>query len=313
MFTAVLMQAFVALVAIPERAVAFVGYRWKKYGEQPFAKSREVAMAARERVFKEAFKFSEACVKAAMAATAGPAIRRRKLTVGEELNVMVGGGFKVHAPTLVDFDPISPGVYPSADSEIWEFDCEGKRHEVGLPEVCFNWFLHLTAGKPISTGCSNGFRLNIYAWQFSALPAEMQQRIRELVRVAEARKSGNASRPDAYRGDAVSRTLGAELRKLGLKGDLGEGPNVRAKSHISAQVFYRYPDTTKVVRGVGGIETEKGRGSIQLPGDPRIAITEVVFDGDLISPTESGGSRRLWMFPAEWGTECEMAMHAIVP
>ena len=55
-----------------------------------------------------------------------------------------------------------------------------------------------------------------------------------------------------------------------------------------------------------------GVGSIQFPEDPRHYIVEADWPSRFVSPTLSGGKRRLRIFPGEWKW-CMPHMHGVLP
>ena len=155
--------------------------------------------------------------------------------------------------------------------------------------------------------CPDGRWLIANVWSFGSLPVSIRQKVAKMTIVAMKRDSMYATNPNAYRGDAVSRTVGARLR--------GE-VEVRAPLNLDLEVFYRDPKgTAKVVYNLGVLPVKAGVGSIRLPDDPRKWIVEVIWPDNFISPIKSGGKNRLWLFPEEWegGKWCSMNVHGIVP
>lgn len=152
--------------------------------------------------------------------------------------------------------------------------------------------------------CPNGWRLVANAWSLASLPADLQEEVKKHIEAARKRNSRNASNAAAYKVDDVSRTLGARLRR---------DVRVRALIDAEVQVFYRSPQTVQVTQNLGLLHLSAGLGSIQLPGDPRAWIIGTIWPKNFLSPTRSGGERRLWLFPEEWSTWCTMNVHGIVP
>lgn len=152
--------------------------------------------------------------------------------------------------------------------------------------------------------CPGGWRLTANVWSSASLPPTIQEEAKHHVEVAESRESNNAADASSYRADDVSRTMGARLRKE---------VRVRAPIGMNLRVFYRDTRTAEVLDSLGTLRVEAGTGTFRFSGDPRKWIVEIVWPGSFISPTESGGERRLWLFPEEWGRWCKMNVHGIVP
>ena len=161
--------------------------------------------------------------------------------------------------------------------------------------------------------CPDGRWLIANIWAFGSLPASIRQEIAKMMIVAMKRDSMYATNPNAYRGDAVSRTVGPRLR---------DEVEVRAPVNMDLEVFYRDPKgTAKVVYNLGILPVKVGIGSIRLPEYAGDWIVEVVlpssFDNSkfTLSPVMSGGKNRLWIFPEEWegGKWCSLNFHVIVP
>ncbi|MDO8569207.1 MAG: hypothetical protein Q7R89_00230 [bacterium] len=147
-------------------------------------------------------------------------------------------------------------------------------------------------------------RLTANVWSRQALPEGLRKEVDRLISIAESRDTRHATDPVGYQGDDVSRTLGARLRKE---------VRVRAPVNIELQVFYRDPPTARVVEDLGVLRVMEGTGSVLPPDDPCKWIIETVWPEYFISPAKSGGRRRLWLFPEEWGKWRGMQVHGIVP
>lgn len=152
--------------------------------------------------------------------------------------------------------------------------------------------------------CPNGRQLVANVWSYQLLPYVLQGKVVELMKIAKNRNTRNAIDPTGYRGDAVSRTLGTQLRRE---------VRVRAPINIELQVFYRDSPTARIVEDLGILHITGGMGSRVLPDDPRQWIIETIWPSDFLSPTMSGGQRRLWLFGDEWKDWCMMNVHGIVP
>ena len=162
---------------------------------------------------------------------------------------------------------------------------------------------------PQASICPDGRWLVANIWSYDSLPSSIQKEVAKMAAVAKSRDTRGATSLAAYQGDAVSRTLGAKLRKE---------VQVRAPVSLNLEVFYRDPRdirTARVAYNLGVMRVESGTGSIRLPDDPHKWIVEVVWPSDFISPIWSGGKNRLWVPPDDWegGRYCSMNVHGIVP
>lgn len=152
--------------------------------------------------------------------------------------------------------------------------------------------------------CPNGRQIVANVWSLEAFPDTLRKETERLIATAKARNTQNATDPIGYKGDAISRTLGARLRKE---------IQVRAPTLFNLKVFYRDLSTARMVEDLGLLRIVGGTGNKALPDDPRRWILETIWPGYLISPTISGNERRLWLFPEEWGVWCTMNVHGLVP
>lgn len=152
--------------------------------------------------------------------------------------------------------------------------------------------------------CSQ-FSLIANVWSLQQLPNDLRREVEKLIVVAEGRNTHNATNPAGYWGDSVSR-IGWLLREtVGV---------VRASISAGIEVFYRDPQTARVVEGLGVIFVEAGTGKMRLPDDPRNWVIETIWPtNEFVSPTISGGERRLWLFGEEWKHWCTMNIHGLVP
>ncbi len=303
----VTLLAFAALSAVTFGGTpAQAEYPWRHYNVDPFAASRDEAMAARPRVFREAFRFSEACVQAAYAAMRVSG-RAGRLNNGDRLEVMMSKGFIAHRDVLVDLVRVDRGIDPSPVTEEWEFDCDGAHRKIALPEHCNNWVLYPVSGAPgrqalvpVSNAvgaCPNGYSITVHVWSIGTLPEPLRSEALRLVGAAQDRDL-------SYQGPAFSRTLGKRLRTT---------PGVRhAPANVAVQVNALDPGTRRQVQSLGVIQVFVGTGVIRLPVDPRHYIIELIFPDEFVSPVPSNGVRRLLDLPTEW-PECVQNMHAAIP
>ncbi|MDO8728295.1 MAG: hypothetical protein Q7K26_00220 [bacterium] len=157
----------------------------------------------------------------------------------------------------------------------------------------------------VQTSCDS-WRLVANVRSFDLLPLALQKEVTKLKTLAESRNTHNATSRDGYLGEAVSRTLGPQLRK-----------EVRAKASVdlNLEVFYRDPLTSRIVEDLGLLHIMGDLGTKVLPDDPRKWIAETVWPEkeNFISPTVSGGARRIWLFGEEWKGDCAMNVYGIVP
>jgi len=128
------------LAALLFSTPASAAFEWRNFGADPFASSRDDAMQDRERVFRESFGFSIACVAEALRVTSQPGATVR-LNVGDQLTVMLSGGFVSNPDTVIAFAPVRTGIEYAATAESWTIFCDGVERQILLPEICFNWSL----------------------------------------------------------------------------------------------------------------------------------------------------------------------------
>ncbi len=162
---------------------------------------------------------------------------------------------------------------------------------------------------PVATGvCPNGYTLTMNAWSLQSFPDAIRKKAMGLIAAAESRDSQNAMNVEAYKADDLSRTLGAQLRR-----------EVKIRAPVTTDVTVRYVDvdsqTNKVVtRDIGVVRVVNGTGTFRFPDDPRKHVAVgTVWPANFISPTTSGGERRLRVFPGEWENWCALNVHGLVP
>jgi hypothetical protein len=171
-------------------------------------------------------------------------------------------------------------------------------------------FVFISQNRPlIGAECQSGWLLIANVWSMNMIPMGvltpgLHGEVKELIRVAESRDSREATLLSAYRGDAVSRTLGARLRS-----------EVKIRAPIADDIQVRYLDahSGKLMYDIGVVNLKRGVGSFKFPDDPRTFVVETLWPIDFISPTMSGGQRRLRLFPEEWKQWCTMNVHGLVP
>ena len=174
-------------------------------------------------------------------------------------------------------------------------------------------FLIATMGKghaaepPVAApvaGCPNGYLLVANVWSLAAMPPAFRNAATTHIANAEKRDTQNATRQEAYKPDDISRTMGGRLRKEVA---------VRAPISTEIPVFFRDPKTLIVLQNAGVMYVSSGTGTLRLSEDPRQWVIETIWPENFVSPTISGGKRRLWLFPNEWGKWCTMNIHGVVP
>lgn len=155
----------------------------------------------------------------------------------------------------------------------------------------------------VGNNCPNGFVQFAHVWSLYSIAPHLQAQAQALIAAARARESQDARALPPYRPDAVSRTLGAQLRT---------GPWGPAPVNDGVHIRYLDPHSGQLVREVGVIRLNHGVGSIPLPGDPRHYVVEAIWPLYLISPTPSGGALRTRSFPNE-PRGCRDHIHGLAP
>ncbi|HVM59138.1 MAG TPA: hypothetical protein VMT80_02315 [Candidatus Paceibacterota bacterium] len=272
-------------------------FPWKQFGGDPFAKTREEAMAERERAFK-ALGVPDECIATAMQATSAPGDDKNYLANGMHLVSMMSGGFKVYRNVEVQFPrpPIKGknGMYYAAKVEVWTFPCDGAMIRIGLPEVCNNWSLFELVAPPVPFAngvCPDGYTLAFMAWDLNTIPASLRASATEAVQTAQSRNTEKATDPNGYRGSDFSRSVGGPLRQSGTKPYPYAG---------AVEVNLRDPKTAAFLRNAGTMQVFAGQGEMVLPVDPHLYIIELVVPDQFVTVLVSGGKRRIWDFPDEW-------------
>lgn len=161
----------------------------------------------------------------------------------------------------------------------------------------------------LKVGCPNGRTLTANAWSLKALPEELRKKAEGHIDMANARESAGGQNLGAYQTDALSRTLGKRLRE-----------EVKTRALVVTDIIVGYvdinPRTKQVVtRDIGTLQMVGGIGTFRFSDDPRThTAVEVAWPTtEFVSPTISGGFRRLRVFPNEWGTWCSTNVHGLVP
>lgn len=161
------------------------------------------------------------------------------------------------------------------------------------------------AAPAVASGtCPNGYLLVANAWSLSAMPQGLRDTAMKLVNEAEERDSENASKMDAYKPSAFSRTLGGQLRR-----------EVKTRADVNTRIMVnlRDPVTFKVVQILDAMEMVSGIGKMSLTKNQVAMIVETIWPNGFLSPAMSGGERRVELFPNEWGKWCEMNVHGAKP
>ncbi len=185
--------------------------------------------------------------------------------------------------------------------------------------TCLNVAIPVTSSSTVTTvattvpstspvaGCPKGIALIVNAWTMESLPSELRKRAEELIAAAAKRDSKNASNAEAYKPDALSRTLGDDLIRV---------VNVRAPVGADIKAQLLDPKTLEVVEDLGVFRLIDGIVIIPLSKEQRTKIVQTIWPAWFSSPTVSGALRRLWFFPKEWekkegGKWCTMNEHGI--
>ncbi|MFZ2167880.1 MAG: hypothetical protein WAV50_03360 [Minisyncoccia bacterium] len=285
------------------------GFQWQHFGADPYASSRDEAMQTRESAFR-ALGLPPPVITQFLRATESPGEKTR-LVVGDKLSAMLSSKGVVHRNVTVAFTkpPKSDKMEFAAPAEKWQVSWEGRLFTVILPEVCNNWSSIVapvaqpekaSVPLPAVAGCPDVRRLSANAWSLSAMPSAIREKAEALIRAAEDRDTQNATNAEAYKPDALSRTLGGQLRR-----------EVKVRASVTGDIRVRLldPTTLRVVEELPPLHLVDGMDSILLSNDQRAKIVETIWPRGFVSPVVSGGERRLWFFPREWGKECEMNIH----
>ena len=311
-------------------------WKWQHFGADPFAETRAEAMQKRADAFRKA-RLPEPVISLLMEETKKPG-EPMKIVMGDRFSWMMSKGDVIHGPSeggvIVAWSKpsISNRMEYAQSAETWQVLWDGAIHTVVLPGDCFNW-----SGKPPMIGgpvpvvtaqpsavvkapvvpppqpvaravgkCPNGYSLIANVWSLASMPEDIRLKTNVLISVAEDRDSKNATRAEAYKPDDVSRTVGRQLRR---------DVRVRvATANVDIRIFYRDPKTLAVTKDLGVLRTTAGIGKFQFPDDPRQWIVETIWPmANFVSPTMSGGERRMWLFPYEWKDLCSMNEHGIIP
>ncbi len=300
--------ASVAATPIPS---AHPEWKWQHFGAAPYAATRAEAMKTRESAFRK-MGLPAPVIAQFMRATEKPGEKTR-LVMGDRLTTMLSKGGVVRHNVVVAFSKPPKGMEFAAPAEKWQVTHGGRTYTLILPEVCWNWSDIVASGpvvlapapQPVvSVGaCPTGFELIANAWLLQSLPEPLRTRAVNYIADAESRDSDNARRLDAYTPSAISRTMGGQLRSQ---------VKTRAPIIVDVQVRYLDPQTAMPVRELGSAKLVNGVGSFRFPNDPRAFVVETIWPPHFLSPTLSGGQRRLRVFPNEWGTWCSLNIHGIL-
>lgn len=278
-------------------------FRWKNPGADPYAPSREEAMKTRESAFLK-LGFPTEVTALLMEATKVPG-KKVKLEMGSRLAAMLSKGGAVHKDVVIDWKAPIRGTELVAPAEMWQITHEGKIYTVFLFEVCNNWSSVIASAPTVSlltatSTCPNGRTLKANAWSLKALPEELRKKAEGHIAAANSRGAS----PDAYKADAVSRTLGGQLRREA---------KVRMPITADIRVVFRDPKTAAVVQDGSILRLADGVGSMTISGGQLGMIIETIWPKEFVSPTVSGDAHRLWFFPEEWKNYCAMNIHGLVP
>lgn len=229
-----------------------------------------------------------------------------KLPMGTRLTAMLSKGGVAHRNTVVEWQSPIVGTEFVAPAEKWTVTFDGKAYTAYLFKVCNNWSsvvgpaptppaAPVAAAPPptpsVTRGCPKGIVLFANAWTMESMPDDLRKQAEALISAATLRDSQNASNPEAYKPDALSRTMGDELILV---------VKVRAPVGVSIRAQLLDPVTTQVVEDLGEFRLTDGIAKIYLKPEQRLKIVQTIWPAWFDSPTVSGGERRLWLFPNEW-------------
>ncbi len=310
------MKFIVAMLALAIAVLAnsaHAEFKWQHFGADPYATSRAEAMKTRESAFTK-LGFPKPVVDLLVKATEQPG-QKTRIFVGDRFSAMISKRSVVHQDVVVAFGSPTRGMEYAAPAERWQVVWEDKTYVVVLPDVCNNWSSIITPNPtptPVASGsCPNERTFMTRSYPQKNIPADLWARAEVLITAAANRDSSAARRPieldgkntrsaDAYKTDAVSRTLGPELYKLPPAGD--------------SVVFIRLLDPVMltVAEDLGTIRLASGVAIKALSATQRAYIVETIWPADYKSPAVSDEFRRIWLFPEEW-KNCTMVVSAIAP
>lgn len=127
---------------------AHAEFKWRHFGADPYATSREEAMQTRESAFRK-LGFPVPAVALLMEATKKPGEKVR-IVNGDRLEAMLSKGGVVHRDVLVDFvkPPVSGNMEYAAPAEKWQVTWQGKVYTLLLPKICNNWLAEASSQSP---------------------------------------------------------------------------------------------------------------------------------------------------------------------
>ena len=122
-------------------------FKWRHFGANPYATSREEAIRTRGNAFR-ILGFPEPVIALCMRATETPGEKVR-LIVGDHLSAMISKDGIVHRDVVVAFDkpPVSGDIEYSAPAERWQVFWQGNVYMIFLPGICYNWSVVLPTGR----------------------------------------------------------------------------------------------------------------------------------------------------------------------
>ena len=123
-------------------------FPWEHFGADPYATTKEQAVATREAAFR-CMGLPENAIKALVAATA-QAGHQIHLVNGDHLDKMVSRGCKVHVNVVVAFIVPTKHMEYAAPAEQWDpVVVDGLEYTATRPDICGNWSVTIKTAPPV--------------------------------------------------------------------------------------------------------------------------------------------------------------------
>lgn len=292
--------------------VQTTSFRWERFGADPYASSREEALApVRFASALRALGVPEGAITLLAAAVSRPGEKTR-IVVGDHLDAMLSKGGCVHRNVTVAFGSPARGMEYAAPAEKWTVTWEGKTYTILDPDVCHNLSLVIglvpspaMAPAPpsppgVSAACPKGFAVYANAWTMDAMPDYLRQKVQEAIERAAARDSKGASDINAYRANDVSGGNPVASSAENIGDELIRVVNVRAPLNVDITAQILNPTDLSVTANLGTFRLTDGIARIPLAADQRLMVVQIIWPQWFVSPTVSGGLRRDLILPIAW-------------